>query len=93
MAGLVYRYEIIARTVCKGKEKKEAGKYIFVSEDVKYSGEEGVDAWQGRIKGIKLEIDKVMKKENEEQKKNEEWQKKQEEQYHANQKKNEEWKQ
>ena len=58
MAGLVYRYEIIARTVCKGKEKKEAGKYIFVSEDVKHLEQKGVDEWQGRIKGIKMEIEK-----------------------------------
>ena len=65
MAGLIHRYEIVAHTFChcNARVQKKPGKYIFVSEDVKQSGEEGgIDEWQGRIRGIKLEIDKVLKK-------------------------------
>ena len=58
MAGLIYRYEIIAYTVCRWRKIKRVWKYIFVSEDVKYSGEEAIDVWQGRIRGIKMEIEK-----------------------------------
>ena len=77
--------------MCKGKRrKKKAGKYVFVSEDVKYSGEEAIDEWQGRIRGIKMEIQRNSKKQeeelkkvgrklDEEQRKKEEWRKKQEE--------------
>ena len=59
-------------------------KYIFVSEDVKYSGEEVIDVWQGRIRGIKLEIEKVLKnqqKQEEWHNENEEWKKKQEDKW------------
>ena len=69
MAGLIYRYETIVQTLCKCKKGQRVWKYIFVSEDVKYSGEEAIDMWQGRIKGIKLEIQKVLKKQDEWQKK------------------------
>ena len=88
MAGIIYRYETIARTLCKWKKRVAVWKYIFVSEDVKYSGEETIDLWQGRIRGIKIEIEKVLKKlqsqeewqrEQEEKKKQEEWKQKQEE--------------
>ena len=62
MAGLIYRYEIIAYTVCACRRLRGVWKYIFVSEDVKYSGEEAIHVWQGRIRGIKKEIGKVLKK-------------------------------
>ena len=65
MAGLIYRYEIIAYSVCVWRKTKRVWKYIFVSEDVKHSGEEAIDVWQGRIRGIKLEIEKVLKKQEE----------------------------
>ena len=98
MAALIYRYEIIAHSLCK--RTKRVWKYIFVSEDVKYSGEEAIDVWQGRIRGIKTEIEKSYKKQEEWQSKFEkryeedleedkEWRKKFEEQYQADQKKNE----
>ena len=45
MAGLIYWYEIIAQTLCKCKKRKRDWKYIFVSEGVKYSGEEAIDVW------------------------------------------------
>ena len=61
MAALVYRYEIIAQTIWKWLKRKGVWKYIFVSEDVKHSGEEAIDVWQGRIRGIKMEIEKVLK--------------------------------
>ena len=64
MAGLVYRYEVIAQTLCL-KRKKNANKYIFLSEDVKFEGSEAIDVWQGRIKGIKVEIEKVRKRQEE----------------------------
>ena len=81
MAGLICRYEIIAQTVCKWFKRKSVWKYIFVSEDVKYSGEEAIDVWQGRIRGIKMEIEKVLKKQDEDRKENE-----------KRDKENEEWK-
>ena len=86
MAGLIYRYEIIARSLCKQKKRKNVWKYLFVSEDMKHSGEEAIDVWQGRIRGIKMEIEKVLKKQEEERKANEEWKT----QYRADQLKNEE---
>ena len=98
LAGLIYRYEVIAQTICKWLKRKSAWKYIFVSEDVKYSGEESIDVWKGRIKGIKLEIEKSQKKQEEwqrqytaDQEKNEEWKKKQEDRYKADQKEHREW--
>ena len=86
MGGLVYRYESIAHSVCKGKKHKRVWKYIFVSGDVKYSGEEAIDEWQGRIRGIKLEIEKVLKKQDEERRENEERKK----EHQAEREKNEE---
>ena len=65
MAGLIYRYEVIAQTLCKCKKRRRVWKYIFVSEDVKYSGEEVIDVWQGRIRGIKMEIEKNQRKQEE----------------------------
>ena len=65
MAALVYRYEIIAQTVCRGKKREGSLKYMFVSEDVKDSGEEVIDEWQGRIRGIKMEIEKGLKRQEE----------------------------
>ena len=61
MGGLVCRYEIIAQTLCKRKRNKE-WKYIFLSEEMKYTGDEAIDVWQGRIKGVKLEIEKNFQK-------------------------------
>ena len=61
IARLIYRYEVIAQSVCKAKGKKKSSKYIFIAEDAKYSGEQVTDLWQGRIRGIKLEIEKVLK--------------------------------
>ena len=84
MAGLIYRYEIIAQTVRKWLKRKSIWKFIFVSEDVKYSGEEAIDVWQGRIRGIKLEIEKVLKKQDEDRKQNDEWKKKTEAQLSKN---------
>ena len=94
MAGLIYRYESIAKTLFK-RDKGDTWKYIFVSQDVQYQGEEAIDVWQGRIKGIKLQIERYHKKQEqwqdnwkeEWQNKNEDWQKKNEEQL----KKNEDW--
>ena len=85
MAGLIYRYESIAKTLFK-RDKGDTWKYIFVSQDVKYQGEEAIDVWQGRIKGIKLQIERYHKKQEqwqdnwkeEWQNKNEDWQKKNE---------------
>ena len=71
IAGLIYRYEIIAYSLCKWRKLKSIWKYIFVSEDVKHSGEEAIDVWQGRIRGIKMEIEKVLKKQEEERRQNE----------------------
>ena len=85
MAGLVYRYEIIGYSVCKWKKRVTAWKYIFVSEDVKYSGEEAIDVWEGRIRGIKLEIKKNFNKWME-------WQGNFEKKFAAEQQKSEEWK-
>ena len=70
------------------RKVKRVWKYIFVSEDVKYSGEEAIDVWQGRIRGIKMETDKVLKKQNEDHKENIEWRKQTEEWHNEN----EEWK-
>ena len=39
LVGLIYRYEIIAHTLCKCKKHKSAWKYIYFSEDVKHSAE------------------------------------------------------
>ena len=81
MAGLIHRYESIAQALCKGRKRKSIWKYIFMSEDVKYSGEEAIDVWQGRIRGIKMEIEKVLKRQDDERKENEEWREKQEEKW------------
>lgn len=68
LAGLVYRYEIVVAKLCCSKNRKgKPWKYIYYSEEVKQVGEEARDEWQGRVKGIKLEIERM-------QKKNEEWQ-------------------
>ena len=83
MGGLVYRYEIIGGTLCSRKSNR-VWKYIFLSEDVKHTGQEGIDEWQGRIRGIKLEIEKNRRVHEEWQM---EWEKRQEEQ----ERKNEEW--
>ena len=47
-----------------------------------------IDEWQGRIRGIKIEIEKVLKRQDEERKQQEEWKNK----YAADQEKNEQWK-
>ena len=54
MAGLVYRYEIIAEWMCRFFGRNSTWKYIFYSEEAKHKGEEAIDPWQGRIKGIKI---------------------------------------
>ena len=69
---LLYRSEAILVTFCKcDRSKRGVWKYIFLSEDVKYSGEEVLDIWQGRIRGIKMEIERLLKKQEEWQNKNE----------------------
>ena len=66
MAGLVYRYEIIAEWMCSWRRRNgKVWKYIFYSEEAKQKGDEVIDPWQGRIKGIKLLIER-MQKENQE---------------------------
>ena len=59
MASLIYRYEIIAQSLCKGN-RGQVWKYM--SQDVKYSGDEAIDVWQGRIK---LVIERSQKKQEE----------------------------
>ena len=60
MAGLVYRYEIIVAKLCCGRRRShKKWKYVFYAEEVKQSGDEAIDPWQGRIKGIKREIEKL----------------------------------
>ena len=73
MVGLVNRYETIASKFCcsRGSSQKP-WKYIFYSSETKKEGEAVVDAWEGRIRGIKKELERM-------QKKNEEWQRKSEE--------------
>lgn len=56
MAELVYRYETIMDSLCMKKKRKNPWRYIFVSEEVKHEGDEIIEKWQGRIKGIKLEL-------------------------------------
>ena len=90
MAGLIYRYEVISQAVCKGKKRRSVWKYIFGCEDAKLSGEEGIEEWQGRIRGIKLEIEKNQKKQEEWHRENEEWKKRQEELIQDHMERNEE---
>lgn len=53
----MYRYEIVVAKLCCSKRAKK-WKYIYYSEEVKQEGEER-DEWQGRVKGIKLEIERM----------------------------------
>lgn len=63
MAGLVYRYEAIVDTLCHCKKKKrQPWKHILYTEFVKEEGEEVIEPWQGRIRGIKLDIEKLQRK-------------------------------
>ena len=48
---------------------------------MKYSGEEAIDVWQGRIRGIKMEIEKVLKRQDEDHKENELWRRENEERH------------
>ena len=56
---LVYRYEIVAQKLCRCRKKKAVWKYIFFSREKREENVEAVDAWQGRVRGIKSEIQKL----------------------------------
>ena len=67
LARLVYRYEIVSARLCKRRKKKKGWKYVYYSREMKEEGEEGVETWEGRIRGIKREFTRI-------QTRNEEWQ-------------------
>ena len=61
LAGLVYRYEIIsAKLCCMKRKKRPIWKYIYYSQEVKHEGDEAIEPWEGRIRGIKKEISKLI---------------------------------
>ena len=103
MIGLVYRYETIAIHICCRKKKANPWKYIYYSTEARKEDDATVDLWQGRIKGIKNELERMQKKHAATDKKIEEWQKQNEnyfknieEQINSNEakfKKIEEWQQ
>lgn len=70
MAGLVYRFEIIARLFGRCKDPKK--KYIYYCLDKKYEIE-SQDSWQGKIKGIKVELERIVKQQEERYEKVEEY--------------------
>ena len=59
----MYRYEIIANKLCCCRKKRQKNwNYIFYFDEFKMEGDEGIDPWQGRIKGIKKELERMQKK-------------------------------
>ena len=56
----MYRYQVIAQVLntCK-KERK--WKYLFYSEEMREEGEEEIESWEGRVKSIKNEINKLQR--------------------------------
>ena len=80
MAGLVHRYEIVASKLCCSRRKREKPwKYLFYSSDSRKEEGGSGDAWEGRIKGIKREIERMQKKNEQWQTRSEEWRRKSEE--------------
>lgn len=71
LVGLVYRYEVIAARLCCSKRKKKAWKYIYYYQEVKQDVTEVIEPWEGRIKGIKKELEKMQNKHYEWQQRNE----------------------
>ena len=78
MVGLVYRYEAIVDTLCylkKKKSKEKAWKYIWYTEFLKEEGEEVIEAWQGRVRGIKIDLEKMQRKQEQWEQEMKKWMK------------------
>ena len=59
LAGLVYRYEITSAKLCCSKGKKGTWKYIYYSQEVRQEWGGEIEPWEGRVKGIKRELEKM----------------------------------
>lgn len=58
MIGLVEKYEVAAKVLCKFRRKKD-WTFIFYSKEKVKEGVESLDEWEGQLKGIKRHIDKI----------------------------------
>lgn len=70
LAGLVYRYEIVAKALCCFLKSKEKWKYIFYSRGARQNWEDGSLTWEGGTREIKRDLHKLSQLQQEQ---HEEW--------------------